>query len=553
MNRYVRTIFLVLTLVTLVLSGCGLPAPEEKNVEEQAQDVPTTDEYVETEEPVEYDYEAIEEPMAEESERYAAPAPPSDGAYPSTGGTTPPNDQPYADVFFDNYGVNPRIDTEDDHRSTFAVDVDTASYTVMRRYVNDGYLPPKDSVRVEEYVNFFEQEYAPPTEGAFAVHIEGAPSPYAPNYHLVRVGIQGYEVPPEERDDVVLTFIVDVSGSMDMENRLELVKDALALLVEQLRPEDKVGIVVYGNQARIVLEPTQVGGNHRAIFRAIDSLHPEGATNAEEGLVVGYRMAMQAFNPNGTNRVILCSDGVANVGNTGPESILEQIRGYADEGLYLTTVGFGMGNYNDTLMERLANDGDGFYAYVDDIKEAERVFVHDLTSSLQVIAKDAKIQVDFNPAVVSRYRLVGYENRDVADEDFRNDDVDAGEIGPGHSVTAIYEVKFHDDASELQPAMTVYIRYADPKSGEVTEINRAIGKGEFAEMFEKASARFQLAVLVAQYAEVLRESYWAKDADLTLDDLSWDVRRIAEYFPQDADVQEFAGLVERGVNLSATR
>ena len=481
----------------------------------------------------------------------ASPMPADAGPGPSTGGTDEPNDEPFGDIFFEDYGVNPFIDTEDDHFSTFAVDVDTASYTVMRRFISDGYLPPDESVRVEEYVNFFEQDYDPPAwgEGAFAIHLEGAPSLYGgEQYHLVRVGLQGYEVPPEERKDVVLTFVIDVSGSMDYENRLGLVKQTLRLLVEELRPSDKVGIAVYGSEGRMLLEHTPVEDSRR-ILRAIDQLRPEGATNAEEGLVIAYRMASEAFDPETVNRVILCSDGVANVGRTGPNSILKQIRRHAEEGIYLTTVGFGMGNYNDILMEQLADNGDGFYAYVDTLKEAERVFVHDLTSTLQVIARDAKIQVDFNPAVVSRYRLIGYENRDVADEDFRNDAVDAGEIGVGHSVTALYEVKFQPEVEEskAEPAMTVYVRYEDPDTGEVSEISRSIARADFAPSFKEASIRFQLDAVVAEYAEILRESYWAKES--SLEDVAWEADRIAEYLPHDADVTEFANLVGRASRL----
>ncbi len=480
----------------------------------------------------------------------------ADGPYPSTGGLVPPNDEPYADVFFEEYGVNPFIDTEDDHLSTFAVDVDTGSYTVMRRYVGDGYLPPDESVRVEEYVNYFEQDYEPPAEGegAFTIHLEGAPSLYGgERYYLVRIGLRGYEIPPEERKDVVLTFVIDVSGSMEMENRLGLVKRALRLLVEQLRPTDKVGIAVYGSNGRMLLEHTPVAeGEH--ILQAIDRLQPEGATNAEEGLVIGYRMASEAFNPEAINRVILCSDGVANVGHTGPDSILEQIRAHAERSIYLTTVGFGMGNYNDTLMEQLADNGDGFYAYVDTLKEAERVFVHNLASTLQVIARDAKVQVDFNPEVVSRYRLIGYENRDVADEDFRDDKVDAGEIGVGHSVTALYEIKFHSDAPESEAALTVYVRYEDPDTadgkhpGKVTEINRSLAKADFVPTFGEASIRFQLTAVVAEYAEILRQSYWARDS--SLEDVAWEARRVAEYLPHDTDVAEFVSLVERASSIS---
>jgi len=523
---FVSILWIAVSIVVIVFGGCAAPAA--------------------TQEPI----TVVGEEMEVSPAATAASLESWDGAYPSTGGLVPPNDQPYPDVFFEEYGVNPFIDTEDDHFSTFAVDVDTASYTVMRRYVTDGYLPPDESVRVEEYVNYFEQEYAPPTEGegAFAIHLEGAPSPYSgERYYLVRVGLKGYEIPAESRPDAVLTFVIDVSGSMDMENRLGLVKQALRLLVEQLRPTDRVGIVVYGSSGRVVLEHTPVAESEQ-ILRAIEQLRPEGATNAEEGLLIGYRMAQMAFDAEAINRVILCSDGVANVGRTGPDAILEQIREYAQQDIYLTTVGFGMGNYNDILMEQLADNGDGFYAYVDTLKEAERVFVHDLTSTLQVIARDAKVQVDFNPAVVSRYRLIGYENRDVADEDFRNDEVDAGEIGVGHSVTALYEVKFHPEAAMTEPAMTVYLRYEEPDTGEVVELSRAIAWADFAPAFQEASIRFQLDAVVAEYAEILRESYWAKGS--SLEDVLLQARRIAEYLPHDPDVAEFVRLVEQATQLA---
>ncbi|MBN1488000.1 MAG: von Willebrand factor type A domain-containing protein [Anaerolineae bacterium] len=552
MKTYSRFVVGLLVLLSVVVSSCSALSPDAMTLSGQVEEQEVVRNYDMADEPEGVYYESAQEPLPPMPTASATNNSDAGGG-PSTGGSAEPNDQPYGDVFFEDYGANPRIDTEDDHFSTFAVDVDTASYTVMRRYVNDGFLPADESVRVEEYVNFFDYNYAPPESGAFAIHLEGSPSPYTENYHLVRVGLQGYEIPPEERKDVVLTFVIDVSGSMDMENRLELVKDALAMLVEELRPTDKVGIVVYGSQAHTILEHTSVGDNYRRIFKAIDNLEPEGSTNAEEGLVLAYRLASREFDPDAINRVILCSDGVANVGSTGPDSILKQIREYAADDIYLTTVGFGMGNYNDTLMEQLANDGNGFYTYVDTLKEAERVFVHDLTSTLQVIAKDAKIQVDFNPSVISRYRLLGYENRDVADEDFRNDDVDAGEIGVGHSVTALYEVKLQKDAPAHQPAMTVYVRYEAPEFGEVVEINKAIAVADFAGEFEQTSHSFQLSVIVAQYAEILRGSYWAKDAGTELSDIALDARRIAEYFPNDEDVQEFSHLVELSQSLSETR
>ena len=315
-----------------------------------------------------------------------------------------------------------------------------------------------------------------------------------------------------------------------------------------------MGIVVYGSDARVVLLPTPVE-ERREILRAIQRLRPEGATNAEGGLLLAYQMASEAFDPSVTNRVILCSDGVANVGNTGPESILNVIEAHATDGIYLTTVGFGMGNYNDVLMEQLADNGDGFYAYVDDIKEAERVFVHNLPSTLQVIARDAKIQVDFNPDVVSRYRLIGYENRDVADEDFRNDAVDAGEIGLGHSVTAIYEVKFQPDTRMRAdaPVLNVYLRWEDPDTTEVQEIEKMMVLSDFTAEFSRTSPRFQLAVVVAQYAEVLRSSYWAKEAGTSLNEIANEAQRLAKLLTRDSDVQEFARLTARSIELTETQ
>ena len=359
----------------------------------------------------------------------------------------PPNGAPYDSVFFKGSGTNPFIDTEDDTFSTFGMDVDTASYTVMRRYLRDGHLPPSEAVRVEEFVNAFDYNYTPPSDEAFAIHLEGAPSKFGEGkrLQLLRIGIQGRVIPDTDRKDAILTFVVDVSGSMDRENRLGLVKRALTLLLEQLRPSDKVGIVVYGSNARVVLPHTGIA-NREHILTSIRALVPEGATNAEAGLRMGYKLALQNSKPDCINRVILCSDGVANVGQTGSDAILKEIRTYVKEGVTLTTVGFGMGNYNDVLMEQLANKGNGNYTYVDTLDEARRVFVEDLTSTLQVIAKDAKIQVEFNPETVSRFRLLGYENRRLAHEDFRNDTVDAGEVGAGHSVTALYEIKLHEDA-----------------------------------------------------------------------------------------------------------
>ena len=482
-------------------------------------------------------------PSAPAAESYAAPAaleaPAAAPYYP---------DAP-ADMFFEDYGVRGFVTAAKDNLSTFAVDVDTGSYTVARNYVQDGWLPPEDAVRAEEFVNYFDYQYPnPAADETFGIHVAGAPSPFADRQanRMVRIGIQGYSVPADQRQDVALTFVIDVSGSMDMENRLGLAKRALYLLVNELRATDSVAIVVYGSSARVALDRTPVS-EKPVILNAINQVYAEGSTNAAAGLWLGYRLASEHFNPEATNRVILLSDGVANVGATGPDEILDVIKRHAAEGITLTTVGLGMGNYNDTLMEQLADKGDGFYAYVDSMQEAERLFVDELTSTLLTIAKDAKIQVEFNPEVVERYRLVGYENRDVADDDFRNDEVDAGEIGAGHSVTALYEIELlpgSEDADAL--IATVRMRWAEMGTGEVIELDQPFTVGELAAGFEASDPRFQLSVAVAEYAELLKHSPYAWEGSLA--DLSAEVERIdgaitGQEGEADEDVAELAQLV----------
>jgi Ca-activated chloride channel homolog len=454
--------------------------------------------------------------------------------------------EPY-DMFFEDYGVNPSIDTEDDNLSTFALDVDTGSYTVMRNYLNDGNLPPPESVRVEEYINYFEQGYEnPPAHQAFGIYIDGGPSPFTQTerYDMIRIGIQGYEIADEDRKDAALTFVIDVSGSMDMDNRLGLVKQSLEMLVEQLHRDDTVSIVVYGSEARVVLEPTR-GSDTGRILDAIYSLRPEGATNAEAGLRLGYGMAMEAYKRDGINRVILCSDGVANVGETGPDAILEEIDHYVEEGITLTTVGFGMDNYNDTLMEQLADQGNGFYAYVDDRDEARKLFVDEITGTLQTIALDAKVQVEFNPELVKSYRLLGYENRAVDDDDFRNNEVDAGEVGAGHSVTALYEIKLYPDADGT--IATVFMRWEDPDTNQVVEISRDFDARELETDFRETDPYFQRTVIVAEYAEILKESYWAQDG--SMDDVYDEARRLEDYFSRNDEMEEFVDLVKRASRM----
>lgn len=465
----------------------------------------------------------------------------------------PPNDEPYNDTFFENYGVNPRIDTEDDPLSTFALDVDTGSYTIARAWINDGSMPDKDSVRVEEFVNYFDQGIDAPLDAPFSISADGGPTPFMENdrYQLVRLVVQSKVVPDDDRPDAKLTFVIDVSGSMSEE--LPKVQSALETLVESLRPSDEVAIVVYGSNSRVLLDHTPVA-NSNAILGVLDELTTDGSTNAEEGLRIGYTQASEAFDSDAINRVILLSDGVANVGNTGSDSILDTIKESSIDGINLVTVGFGLGNYNDTLMEQLANDGDGFYAYVDTQREAERLFSNDLTGTLLTVAKDAKTQVEFNPETVERYRLIGFENRAIADEDFRDDTIDAGEIGAGHTVTALYEIKLDDSVSSANSGdvlATTFLRWEDPQTGAVTEYEKPVLRSDLAASYDATAPHFQLSATVAAWAEVMRESYFATEGGvITIDAVAAEAARLADGpLADDVNVAELADLTGVALDL----
>ncbi len=415
----------------------------------------------------------------------------------------PPNGEKYWDMYHRGYGTNPFIDTEDDHLSTFGADVSTGSYSLVRNYLTNGALPPKDAFRVEEFVNYFRTDYAAPKNKTFAFYFESAPSVVTKNALLLKIGLKGREVAAENRKPANMTFVIDVSGSMNIENRLGLVKRTMLLLVDELKNGDRVGIVTYGSHAQTVLAHTS---DKKAIREAIEGLYSEGSTNAEAGLWQGYKLASSQFDAEKINRVVLCTDGVANNGETSSEGLLKNIERYRQQGITLTACGFGMGNYNDVLIEQLATKGDGTYYYIDDLKEAKRVFVEQLTGTLQVIAKDTKIQVDFDPKVVSRYRLIGYEKRDVKDEDFRNDTIDGGEIGSGHSVTALYEIKLKD--ADARSIGKISIRYKSPDGSKVDEVSEAMMLQSPANEMRRAGFTFLSAVTL--YAEIMRESYWAK-------------------------------------------
>jgi Ca-activated chloride channel family protein len=476
------------------------------------------------------------------------PLKPCPRGYPMAhGGTTPPNGEDVDAMFFKNYGVNPFIDTEDDHLSTFATDVDTGSYTVVRGYLLDGHLPPEDAVRVEEFVNYFKYNYPAPQKDVFAVYAESAPWKFGParkNSFLLRLGLKAKQVSEENRKPAILTFVIDVSGSMNRENRLGLVKKCLRMLVERLKEQDQIGIAVYGSRGRKLMDHKGLDEKSE-ILAAIESLEAGGSTYAEEGIRIGYEMAEKAYKKNYINRVILCSDGVANVGLTGADDIFEVIKQKAKKGITLSAIGFGMGNYNDVLLERLCDKGDGHYVYIDTIAEAKRIFTDNLTGVLQVIARDVKVQVDFNPKVVRSYRLIGYENRDVPDEKFRDDTYDGGEVGAGHSVTALYELKLWPDKDGT--VATTYVRYKDADTYEVTEFKSSIATKELNKSFEDSSREFRLAATVAEFAEILRKSYWAKDA--TLDSVLEHAQQLSRELKNDSDVIELVDLISKAKQL----
>jgi Ca-activated chloride channel family protein len=479
---------------------------------------------------------------ASSSQGYAPAPSAAPGHHQQTAAPWPqPASSPYDGVTYEDPGVNPYVDPDEDQVSTFALDVDTASYTIAQRYVDDGNRPDPASIRPEEWVNAFAQGYPSPEDETFAIVADGGPTPFtAADEVLLRVGLQAREVRDRAREDAALTFVIDTSGSMEREGRLELVKEALRLLVDGLGRNDSVAIVTFGDDARVLLEPTRATDS-RLILSVIDELQPGGSTNLEAGLRLGYDLARNSLTENGIDRVVLASDGVANVGLTDPESILGSIRRDAAAGIELISVGVGMGNYNDTLLEQLADQGDGFYAYVNVLDEARRLFTEDLTGSLQTVALDAKAQVEFDGDIVAAYRLVGYENRDVADQDFIDPTVDAGAIGAGHSVTALYALRLREDVGRQDPLATVRVRWTDPDSGRVDELTHDVRMSDLARSFEASDPYFRFDAIVAATADVLRESPWTERLDVsTVADIA---DREARGLPATDEVHDFLDLL----------
>jgi len=447
---------------------------------------------------------------------------------------------------YHDWGKNRWTDATKDHLSTFAADVDTASYTIARRKLTEGALPPSASVRVEEFVNYFRYAFPEPTQGSpFAVVMDAAPSPLSPGRHILRVGVATRPKAVSERKPAHLVFLVDVSGSMSSPDKLDLAKRSLRILTNNLKDGDTVAIVSYAGATELVLPAT--GLAHKAeILGAIDKLETGGSTAMGSGIDLAYQQAMKGLVPGAISRVIVCTDGDANVGAHTHDEILKIIAGRAKEGVTLSTIGFGMGNYKDELMEQLADKGNGNNFYIDGLSAAKKVFQEQLGSMLEVVAKDVKLQVDFDPQLVARYRLIGYENRDIKDDDFRNDKVDAGEIGAGHQVTALYELELTEQGKRANaPLGSVRIRHKQPRGEKATEAAFAM-PGRAMAAFANAPADFRFAFAIAAFADVLRHG---QDAE------HWSLARIRDLAKaaagDDDDRKELVGLIEKAITLKS--
>lgn len=419
--------------------------------------------------------------------------------------------------------------------STFSVDVDTGSYSNARRMLNQGILPPADAIRVEEFLNYFDYQYDVPSsiEQPFGVNTAITPAPWNQERHILRIGLKGYEPDASEAPGIEkgsnLVFLLDVSGSMNQPNKLPLLKRSLTMLSKQLNARDKVAIVVYAGASGVVLEPT-AANNTFAIEQALNNLKAGGSTNGAAGIEQAYQLAQQSFIKGGVNRVILATDGDFNVGMTNHKALIDLIEKQREQGIALTTLGFGQGNYNDHLMEQLADAGNGNYAYIDNINEARKVLVDELQSTMQIIAKDVKIQVEFNPEAVAEYRLIGYDNRILAEEDFNNDKVDAGDIGAGHTVTALYEItlvesqeKFLDERRYKKSTPTILslnnselaqvkLRYK-ASNGDTSQLLTRVVKQDDIVDFDQQSPDFKFALAVASFAQLIKGSKYAPAID----------------------------------------
>ena len=428
---------------------------------------------------------------------------------------------------FQHLSENEFIAVADEPLSTFSIDVDTASYSKLRSYLTDyGQLPPQDAIRIEELINYFDYQYPQPDgDHPFSVSSELAACPWNDRHRLARIGIKAKDVKAEHRPPSNLVFLLDVSGSMDHVNKLPLLIQGMKLLARQLNAQDRVAIVVYAGSSGLVLDSVS-GDRQKEILDALSRLSAGGSTNGGAGIQLAYRLAMDKFIRNGTNRVILCTDGDFNVGTTNTGDLVRLAETHAADGVYLSVLGFGIGNHNDAMLEEISNKANGNYAFIDNMTEAKKVLVEELSGTIHTVAKDVKIQVEFNPTRVAAYRLIGYENRLLADRDFNDDKKDAGEIGAGHTVTALYEIvpveidsplatssvsdlKYQSRRTTTEAAggdesFTVNLRYKRPDADDSELL--AYGVMDEGLEFAEASSDFKFATSVAMFGMILRNS-----------------------------------------------
>jgi Ca-activated chloride channel family protein len=431
--------------------------------------------------------------------------------------------------------------------STFAMDVDTASYTLTRQALRAGKLPEPERVRLEEIVNAFDYDDTAPDRATFRVYQDGAQSPFGAGYNLLRMGVKGRRIGREEQRPAMLTFVIDVSGSMSQPDRIGFARLALSSLLDQVSANDRIQIIAYSDQAQFVLEPT-VATDKARVMAAFNRLQCNGSTNLEEGLRRAYEQAAKAFIPGAENRVILISDGVANLGADSAQEILDKVAANRKQGITCSVFGVGSGTYNDKMLEELANKGDGAYSFLDSAEAVKTAFVDDLSATLNTIAKDAKIQVEWNPKAVRQYRQMGYENRKLTKEQFRDDTVDAGEVGSGQSVTALYELELMPDVTPETLLGTVRIRYQRTDNGKVEEIESALVATTVLRPAHQATVPFRVAASAAEFAELLRGSPHAQNGRFeTVADY---LRPAALERSLDTRVKELLELVTTAASLS---
>lgn len=461
---------------------------------------------------------------------------------------------------YDSITENIFLATDKNPLSTFSIDVDTASYSNIRRFINNKQLPPKDAVRIEEMINYFTYNYPQPKgDDPFSINLEMTKSPWNNENKIVKIGLQGKKIAIDKMPPANIVFLIDTSGSMEDENKLPLLKSAYKLVLDQLREQDKISIVAYAGSAGVVLEPTS-GIHKQKIIDALDNLQAGGSTAGGEGIELAYSLAEKNLMKNGNNRVILATDGDFNVGASSDGELTRLIEKEREKGIFLSVLGLGMGNYKDSKMEQLADKGNGNYAYIDSLKEAKKIFVSQFGGTLLTIAKDVKLQLEFNPSKVKAYRLIGYENRALKNEDFNDDKKDAGDLGSGHSVTALYEIVPADAKSSVikdvdklkyqevnktansntDELLTVKFRYKDPKESTSKLITKVLNSSNS----EKSSDDLNFAMAVAQMGMIMRNSEFKGNSDIA------QVIKLAKASANDDYRKEFLELVDEYNSLT---